>query len=106
MIKDPEFPDYEVGPVISEPTLAGSSGAPIEASRKGKAPPSERGRGKVFLACEPDRVTAEAFRRRNNGSHLQHLNSDVKSTGPRKLIRIFQETLVRDEFLVNIGDEK
>jgi hypothetical protein len=27
---------------------AGSSGVPIEVSRKGKAPPSERGRGKVF----------------------------------------------------------
>jgi hypothetical protein len=44
----PEFRDYEVGPLISEPTLAGSSGAPIEASRKGKAPPLERGRCKTF----------------------------------------------------------
>jgi hypothetical protein len=56
---------------ISERKLAGSSGAPIEVSRKGKAPPLERGRGKVFPACEPDRVTAEAVKRRNNGFHFE-----------------------------------
>jgi hypothetical protein len=50
---------------------AGSSGAPIEASRKGK--------GKnIPFPIEPDRQLSEAFRRRNDGSHLQHLNSDVK----------------------------
>jgi hypothetical protein len=42
--------------------MAGSSGAPIEASRKGKAPPSERGRGKVFpFLSSPIGVTAEAL---------------------------------------------
>jgi hypothetical protein len=40
---------------------AGSSGVPIEVSRKGKAPPLERGRGKAFPACEPGRVTAEGI---------------------------------------------
>jgi hypothetical protein len=44
-----KFPDYEVGPVISEPTLAESSGVPIEASRKGiRRGGLERGRGKTF----------------------------------------------------------
>jgi hypothetical protein len=71
----PEFPDYGVGPVISEPTLAGSSG----------------GVG----------VTAEALRRRNDGFHLQHLNSDVKSTASRKLIRIFEETPVKTLILTS-----
>jgi hypothetical protein len=37
-------------------------------------------------------VTAEALRRRNDRSHLQHLNSDVKSTGLQKLIKILEET--------------
>jgi hypothetical protein len=54
------FPDL-VEPVISEGISAGSSGAPIEVSRRGKAPPLERGRGKVFPTCEPDRVTAEGI---------------------------------------------
>jgi hypothetical protein len=35
-------------PIIFERILAGSSGVPIEVSRKGKTPPLERGRGKVF----------------------------------------------------------
>ncbi len=64
------FPEFGVEPVISERTLAVSSGEPIEVSRKGKAPPLERGRGKAFPACEPDRVTAEAVKRRNNGFAL------------------------------------
>jgi hypothetical protein len=58
-----------VKPIISERILAESSGAPIEVSRKGKAPPLERGRGKTFPTCEPDRVTAEAVKRGNNGFH-------------------------------------
>jgi hypothetical protein len=60
--KLPEFPDYGVGPVISEPTLAGSSGAPIDMSRKGiRLRRIDRGRGKVFPTCEPDRVTTEGI---------------------------------------------
>ncbi len=41
--------------------MAESSGVPLKVSRKGKAPPLERGRGKAFPACEPDRVTAKAL---------------------------------------------
>jgi len=40
-------------PIFSERKLAGSSGAPIEVSRKGKAPPLERGRGKHSLPANP-----------------------------------------------------
>jgi hypothetical protein len=61
-----EFPEFGVEPVISERKLAGSSW----------------GVG----------VTVEALNRRNNGFHLQHLNSEGKSTGSRKLMKIFQET--------------
>jgi hypothetical protein len=81
-----------VGPVISERRLARSSGAPIEVSRKGKTPPSERGRGKVFPACEPDRQLSEAVKRGNNGSHLEHLNSDVKINRFTKTDQNFEET--------------
>jgi hypothetical protein len=46
----PEFRKFGVKPVISERISAESSGAPIEVSRKGKAPPLERGRGKYSLS--------------------------------------------------------
>ena len=41
-----EFPKFLVNSIVSERKLAESSGVPIEVSRKGKAPPLERGRGK------------------------------------------------------------
>ncbi len=47
--------------------VSGSSGVPIEVSRKGKAPPLERGRGKYSPPANPDRVTARALERRDNG---------------------------------------
>jgi len=41
-----KFSIPQVGPIVPERRLAESSGVPIEVSRKGKAPPLERGRGK------------------------------------------------------------
>jgi hypothetical protein len=38
---------------LSRSDLAEAVGHPSRVSRKGKAPPSERGRGKEFPACEP-----------------------------------------------------
>jgi hypothetical protein len=32
------------------------------------------GKGQVFPTCEPDRVTAEAMKRRNIGFHLEDVN--------------------------------
>jgi hypothetical protein len=73
---------------------AGSSGAPIEGSRKGKAPPLERGRGKVFPACEPDRVTAEGILSEEMiGFDLQNPSLEEKSMSSPKMINIFEETL-------------
>jgi len=70
-----------VEPIISERRLYVCSGAPIEVSRKGKASPGHTHEVWVGLEgasipfpIEPDRVTAEAVKRRNNGFHLQHLN--------------------------------
>jgi len=42
-----------VEPIISERRLAGSSGVPIEVSRKGKASPLEAGRGKYSPPANP-----------------------------------------------------
>jgi hypothetical protein len=58
---DRSFLSLEWNPLfLSE--YAGSSGAPIEVSRKGiRLRRIERGGGKAFPTCEPDRVTAEAF---------------------------------------------
>jgi len=41
-------------------------------SRKGKARPSEAGRGKYSPPANPDRVTAEAMKRRNEGFHFRN----------------------------------
>ncbi len=75
--------------VISERRLAESSGVPIEVSRKGKAPPQESGKGQsIPFPIEPDRVAAEAVKRRNNGFHPGHLYLKRKSTGPLRVIKI------------------
>jgi hypothetical protein len=77
-----EFPEFRAEPVISERIFAESSGAPIEVSRKGKAPPLERGRGKAFPTCEPDRVTAEGILSEEiMGFRLQNLSLEEKSMG-------------------------
>ena len=56
------------------------------------------GKGQAFPDCEPDRVTAEALKRRNNGFSLRDLTLDRKSIGSLSLIKIFKETpdYVRD----------
>jgi hypothetical protein len=59
-----EFPHFLEESIVLERKFAGSSGAPIEVSRKGQ----------VFLNCEPDRVTAEAMKRRSIGFHLEDVN--------------------------------
>jgi hypothetical protein len=64
---------------------AGSSGVPIEVSRKGKTPPLERGRGKAFPACEPDRVAVEGILSEEMiGFDSQNSSSEEKSIGPPK----------------------
>jgi hypothetical protein len=89
----PEYPEFGVEPVISERISAGSSGAPIEVSRKGKAPPLERGRGKAFPACEPDRVTAEGILSEGiMGSTYRILSIEGNSTDLPKTIDISEET--------------
>jgi hypothetical protein len=52
------------------------------------------GKGQVFPTCEPDRVTAEALKRRNNGFSLRDLTLQRKSIGSLSLIKIFKETPV------------
>jgi len=47
--------------------LAGEVGYPSRVSRKGNAPPSERGRGKVSPPANPERVTSGASERKDNG---------------------------------------
>ena len=49
------------------------------------------GKGQAFSACEPDRVTAEALERRNNGLHLQHIELLTKSTSSLRPIRVSEE---------------
>jgi len=49
-----------------------SRGDPSRVSRKGKACPSEAGRGKCSPPANPDGVTAEAMKRRNEGFHFEN----------------------------------
>jgi len=48
-----EFPHFLEESIVLERKFAGSSGAPIEVSRKGKAPPLERGKGKYSPPANP-----------------------------------------------------
>ncbi len=77
-----EFPQFFEESIVLERKFAVSSGAPIEVSRKGQA----------FPNCEPDRVTAEAMKRRSNGFHLRGVNLYSKSIYLLSLIKIFEET--------------
>jgi hypothetical protein len=52
-------------------------GYPSRGSRKGKAGPLEAGRGKYSPPANPERVTSEALKRRDNGV-LQKLRKNVK----------------------------
>jgi hypothetical protein len=53
---------------------------------------SRAGKGQVFPACEPDRVTAEALKRRNNGFSLRDLTLQTESIGSLSLIKVCKET--------------
>ncbi|MFH1624658.1 MAG: hypothetical protein ABID54_05815 [Pseudomonadota bacterium] len=48
-------------------------------SRKGKASPSEAGRGKYSPPASPDRVTAEVPERRDKWVHLNNARLEIKS---------------------------
>jgi len=65
-----EFPDLLVNSIIAERRLAESNGVPIEVSRKGKAPPLERGRGKYSPSANPIGSLRKPYKRRNDGIHL------------------------------------
>jgi hypothetical protein len=58
------------GTPLSLSDIRGSGGAPPRVSRKGKAPPLERGRGRHSSLANPGRVTARASEQRDNGVHL------------------------------------
>jgi hypothetical protein len=53
-------------------------------------------KGQVFPTCEPDRVTAEALKRRNNGFSLRDQTLQRKSIGSLRLIKVFKETPVKE----------
>jgi len=59
--------------------LLGAVGYPSRVSRKGKASPLEAGRGKYSPPASPDRVTAEAVKRRDKGVHLKNAGLSMKS---------------------------
>ncbi|MFH1625323.1 MAG: hypothetical protein ABID54_09250, partial [Pseudomonadota bacterium] len=52
---------------------------PSRVSRKGKASPSEAGRGRYSPPASPERVTAEVPERRDKGVHLHNVGSLMKS---------------------------
>ena len=56
-------------------------------------PAFRAGKRQVFPTCEPDRVTAEALKRRNNGFSLPDLGLQRRLIGSLSLIRIFEENL-------------
>jgi hypothetical protein len=68
-IPQPEFPEFLVNTVAPERHLRKRWGTP-RVSRKGKAPPLERGRGRHSSPANPGRVTARAWEQRDNGVHL------------------------------------
>jgi hypothetical protein len=72
----------------------GSSGVPIEVSRKGKAPPQESGKGQgIPFPIEPDRQLSEGILSEEMiGSDSQNSSLEEKSMGSRKTINIFEET--------------
>jgi hypothetical protein len=51
-------------------TFAEAVGHPPRVSRKGKAPPLERGRGRRSSPANPGRVSARASERGDNGVYL------------------------------------
>jgi len=65
-----------VNTVVKE-RLAGEVGRPSRVSRKGKARPSEPGRGRVSAPANPERVTSGASERKDNGVHIRKLQSTI-----------------------------
>jgi hypothetical protein len=61
-------------------------------SGKGKAGPSEAGRGKYSPPANPERVTSEALKRRDNGVLSRKTESIMKSKGYRNPANKKQET--------------
>jgi hypothetical protein len=54
--------------------------------QEGESPAFRAGKGQAFPACEPDRVTAEALKGRNDGFSLQNQNIQTQSIGsPRPI---------------------
>jgi hypothetical protein len=65
------------------------------AERKGKAGPLEAGRGKHSPPANPERVTSEALKRRDNGVLLGKLESPILSIGYKNTGSKIQETPVK-----------
>ncbi|MFH1625187.1 MAG: hypothetical protein ABID54_08560 [Pseudomonadota bacterium] len=61
-------------------------------SRKGKASPSEAGRGKYSPPASPERVTAEVPERRDKGVHLYNARLLMKSSCFKNTSREIRET--------------
>jgi hypothetical protein len=85
--------NFEENPLFLSENWLGSVGLPIEVSRKGENPAFRAGKRQVFPSCEPDRVTAEALKRGNNGFSLPDLGLQRRLIGSLSLIRIFEENL-------------
>jgi hypothetical protein len=61
-------------------------------SRKGKAGPLEAGRGKHSPPANPERVTSEALKRRDNAVLLGKPESEIISIGYKNAPSKIQET--------------
>jgi hypothetical protein len=76
-------------------THRGSAGFDVSsAERKGKAGPLEAGRGKHSPLANPERVTSEALKRRDNGILLGKPESEIVSIGYKSDPSKIQETPV------------
>ncbi len=61
-------------------------------SRKGKAGPLEAGRGKYSPPANPERVTSEGLKRRDNGVHLSKIEYAINSMACKNIVNKGQET--------------
>jgi hypothetical protein len=57
-----EFPGLEWNPLFLSEDWLGAVGHPSRRAGRGSAVADRVGKGRVFPACEPDRVTAEAVK--------------------------------------------
>jgi len=88
-----EFPDFLGSPFVSDLPAAGwpacgrqgenymcAVGVPIEGEQGGESQPFRGWKGQVFtFLSSPERVTAEAVKRRDKGIHLKNPILSMKS---------------------------